>query len=159
MKAPQSQASNPVIQWFSRYLNDRRQVVRTHLTLSEPLPSNWGVLQGSILGPPLSSIYKSSPISTTECSVQSYVDETKLVITFKMKDTVNAFIDLRDDLHRIGQWCSNNLYCWTQPKLNLWCLVAGQSIPDWSLPASLSWEENSYRKTPLKTLGWSWTLT
>ena len=26
-----------------------------------------------------------------------------------MKDTVNAFIDLGDDLHRIGQWCSNNL--------------------------------------------------
>ena len=99
----------PSIQWSSRYLNDRRQVVRIHLTLSEPLPSNWGVLQGSILGPPLSSIYKSSSISTTECSAQSYVDETKLVITFKMKDTVNAFIDLRDDLHRIGQWCSNNL--------------------------------------------------
>ena len=26
-----------------------------------------------------------------------------------MKDTVNAFDDLSDDLHRIGQWCSNNL--------------------------------------------------
>ena len=94
-------------------------MVRIHSTFTEPLPGNWGVLQGSILGPTLSSIYKSSSISTTECSVQSYVDETKLVITFKMKDTVNAFIDLGDDLHRIGQWCSNNLLLLNPSKTKL----------------------------------------
>lgn len=67
------------------------------------------VPQGSILGPLLFSIYTNDLSSAPQnCSVQSYVDDTKLVISFKMKDTVNAFADLRVDLHRIGQWCSNN---------------------------------------------------
>ena len=102
-------ASDPVILWFCSYLNDRRQVVRIHSTLSEPLPIDCGVPQGSILGPLLFSIYTNDlPSAPQNCSVQSYVDDTKLVISFKMKDTVNAFADLRADLHRIGQWCSNN---------------------------------------------------
>ena len=42
--------SNPVIQWFCSYLNERRQLVRIHSTLSEPLANNCGVPQGSILG-------------------------------------------------------------------------------------------------------------
>ena len=36
-----------------------------------------------------------------------HVDETNLVISFKLKDDVNAFTDLTDDLHRICQWFSN----------------------------------------------------
>ena len=36
-------ASNAVFQWFCSYLNERRQVVRIHSTLSEPLPINCGV--------------------------------------------------------------------------------------------------------------------
>ena len=43
-------ASRPVIQWFCSYLNERRHLVRIHSTLSEPLPINCGVPQGSILG-------------------------------------------------------------------------------------------------------------
>ena len=37
----------------------------------------------------------------------------------KMKDTVNAFANLRDDLHRIGQWCSNNLSLLNPSKIKL----------------------------------------
>ena len=44
---------------------------------------------------------------------------TILVVSFKMKDTVNAFADLRDDLHRIGQWCSNNLLLLNPSKTKL----------------------------------------
>ena len=54
-----------------------------------------------------------------KCSIQSYVDDTKQVVSFKMKDTVNAFADLRDDLHRIGQWCSNNLLLLNPSKTKL----------------------------------------
>ena len=57
-------------------------------------------------------MYTNDPPSSApqKCSVQSYVDgDTKLAVSFRMKDTVNAFADLMGDLHRIGQWCSNNL--------------------------------------------------
>ena len=108
-------ASNPVIQLVCSYLNDRRQVVRIHSTFSEPLPILTAAFRRKAfsagnLGPLLFSIYTNDlPSAPKKCSVQSYVDDTKLVVSFKMKDTVNAFAYLRDDLRRIGQWCSKNL--------------------------------------------------
>ena len=111
----------PLIQWFCSYLNDRRQVLQIHSTFLEPLPINCSVPQESILGPLLFSIYTNDlpSFSTKKCSIQSYVDDTKHVVSFKMKDTVNAFADLRDDLHRIGQWCSNNLLLLNPSKTKL----------------------------------------
>ena len=74
------------------------------------LTINCGIPQRSILGPLSFNIYANDlPSAPQKCNVQSYVDDTKLVISFKKKDTLNAFADLSDDLHRIGQWCSNNL--------------------------------------------------
>ena len=49
----------------------------------------------------------------------AHVDDTKPVVSFKMKDIVNAFADLKDDLHRIGQWCSNNLLLLNSSKTKL----------------------------------------
>ena len=106
-------ASNPVIQWFCSYLNDRRQVVRVHSTFSEPLPIKCGVPQGSLLRPLLFSIY------TNDAASWAHVDDTKPVVSFKMKDIVNAFADLKDDLHRIGQWCFNNLLLLNPSKTKL----------------------------------------
>ena len=56
-------------------------------------------------------------LAPQKCSVQSYVDyikasyvvEGKSPQSFKMKDVSETFANLRDDLHRICQWCSNNL--------------------------------------------------
>ena len=49
------------------------------------------------------------PLAPQKCSVQSYVDHTKLFISLKMKDSSESFADLWDNLYRKGQWCSNNL--------------------------------------------------
>ena len=44
-----------------------------------------------------------------KCSTQSYVDDTKLITSFQLKDNLDAVTDLKDDLFKIGEWCSNNL--------------------------------------------------
>jgi len=44
---------------------------------------------------------------------------TLIIIFFKMNKSLEAFADLRDDLHRIGQWCFDNLLLLNPSKTKL----------------------------------------
>ena len=46
-----------LLNWFSLFLSDRSQVVKIGEALSSPLPRSSGVLQGSVLGPLICSIF------------------------------------------------------------------------------------------------------
>ena len=41
-------------------------------------------------------------------SVESYVDDTKLFLSFATNDNVNALSQIGQDLNRVAEWCCTN---------------------------------------------------
>ena len=102
-------ASSTVIEWFRSYLSSRYQVVTINTTLSDRLPVSCGVPQGSILGPLLFNIYMNNlPSTLRNCSAQCYVDDTKLLISFKFQHIESYRAKINEDLINIRNWCFNN---------------------------------------------------
>lgn len=100
---------DPTLAWFQSYLTDRTQCVRIQNSLSNYLTIKHGVPQGSILGPLLFNLYINDlPSVCQTCNVESYVDDSKLYISFSNKDVNGGLDNLRHDLNRVASWCCEN---------------------------------------------------
>ena len=107
------------ITWFYNYLCERHQVIRINNELSDPLPVESGVPQGSILRPILLSIYVNDLSSVfRHCLSESYVS------------VING------DFLRILNWCFDNRLLLNPEKTQLVLYRSRQilsNIPDVSL--------------------------
>ena len=82
---------------FSSYLTGRTQSISVNGTISKPMPIQFGVSQGSVLGPLLFIMYINNlPLAVRACSMELYADDT---LTFLL---VNLLAKLRLDFHRIS---------------------------------------------------------
>ena len=82
---------------FSPYLTGRTQSISVNGTISEPMPIQFGVSQGSVLGPLLFIMYINNlPLAVRACSMELYVDDT---LTFLL---VNLLAKFRLDFQRIS---------------------------------------------------------
>ena len=97
--------SDEAICWFKSYLTDRKQAVRIGSIISEKRKITHGVPKGSILGPMLFNVYINAPEAS---SLKSFVDDSKLFLSFSINE-VNSVVDkLNEDLQRVVAWCSFN---------------------------------------------------
>ena len=101
--------SDEAICWFKSYLTDRKQAVRTGSKISEKRKITHGVPQGSILGPILFNVYINDlPMAPEAGSLKSFVDDSKLFLSFSINEANSVVNKLNKDLQRVVAWCSLN---------------------------------------------------
>ena len=96
-----------ILKWLGSYLSSCTQRVLLNSVKSPYLPVEFGVPQGSILGPLLFIIYLNDLTkSVQECDLQAYADDIELQSS--NDDTIRAQATLQSDIDRIGVWCQQN---------------------------------------------------
>ena len=83
-----------VLEWFTNYLTNRKQIVKYKFEKSERLTIKCGVPQGSVLGPLLFLIYMNDISRCSEIlSVILFADDTNLFYSHKNIDTLNKTVN------------------------------------------------------------------
>lgn len=101
--------SRQAINWFSSYLSGRKQYVRIGSSVSDSLPMTHGVPQGALLSPLLFCIYTDDLPRVPQVSkLESFVDDSKIFMSFAIKDASIAKNNIENDLKLVATWCFRN---------------------------------------------------
>ena len=93
--------------WFESYLTGRRQYTTFKSCNSPCANTEYGVPQGSILGPLLFLIYINDLPSVTRLNVLSYADDTTIYVS---GDTIGNLFDLiNNEIQKIYIWLCENM--------------------------------------------------
>ena len=126
--------SRASLDWFKSHLSGRLQCVRIGAETSSLQGISHGVPQGSILGPALFTIYLNNiPSIPDVCSLESYVDDSKLYLSFPVAEASNVIQQINKDLKKIASWCCYNSLLINPEKTKLLVLGTRQMLQ--KLPA------------------------
>lgn len=103
--------TGPALAWFESYLSHRTQSVIVNNTKSSPSVLQYGVPQGSVLGPLLFTLYASpleDLINSHDIDGMFYADDSQLYLTLKPSTLKTAISKLEICVHDIMAWSNNN---------------------------------------------------
>ena len=130
-------ASPEVVKWFKSYLTGRTQFVRIGTAVSSSLDITSGVPQGAILSPLLFSIYVNElPQVPRHSCLKSYVDDSKMFLSFCINDANNAKEHLQQDLSNVAKCCSE-LHLLINPMKTKYLLIGTRQLLQ-NLPSDMS---------------------
>ena len=114
------------LQWISSYLTDRTQSICVNGVTSEPMPIQFGVPQGSVLGPLLFIMYINDlPHAVRVCNVELYADDT--LPFFAGKAVRDIELQLASDLlENLLSWFLSNFLILNVSKTKIMLIVVIQ---------------------------------
>ena len=93
--------------WFQSYLTDRKQAVKINSNSSDELTTEFGIPQGSILGPLLFLIYINDlPLENSTGNTALFALDATISVCNKNIDIVKQNLDL--EAERTYNWCEDN---------------------------------------------------
>lgn len=95
--------------WFDNYLGNRSQSVRIDNSISNKQPTDYGVPQGSILGPILFNIFVNDlSENVKDCLVVQYDDDTQFLYTGNVRELDCLILKTEDTLTSIERYFLSN---------------------------------------------------
>ena len=117
-----------ILSWVMSYLSDRHQAVWIDHVYSDFTSHSIGVPQGSILGPLFFIIYYNDLLSSLNCSIDAYADDSTMSATGKTVAEVSA--TLTGDCGRVVDWMASNQFKLNASKTHLMTVGTGERLRD-----------------------------
>lgn len=128
-KLPSFGISGIELEWFKSYLTGRSQTVVVDGSLSEPLPVNIGVPQGSILGPLLFLLFLNDlPTVAESCDTNMFADDTEIDSAAKPDQVIELETNLNSDLNRFKSYFDVNRLSLNVPKCEFMLIGTHQAL-------------------------------
>ena len=120
--------------WFRSYLSNRTQTVTINNKLSQPTLLNFGVPQGSVLGPILFILY-TKPLTTLirrhSISNQSFADDTQLHDSCRPDQIDTSVQGMQDYISDVKTWMTSNKLKLNDDKTECLLIVSNRtSLPN-----------------------------
>ena len=102
-----------ILGWITGFLKDRRQRVSIRGSVSNWLPVDSGVPQGSVLGPILFLFYINDLVDGLECAILLFADDAKIFREMRTPEDIEA---LKRDMLKIQEWSEKWLLMFNEEK-------------------------------------------
>lgn len=132
--------SGSALSWFKSYLSDRFQTVSVNGITSSPSRLQYGVPQGSVLGPILFVLY-TYPVSNivkSHClSHHSFSDDNQIYVSGPISDVQNLVTSTQSCISELKSWMDVNKLKLNEDKTEMILIKPQKSSSGASLPSSV----------------------